>query len=300
MSYLGLKGGEGGYTQSALSRAADASTSGASYYVALTIALIYMRAIAAFSKEEREEEEEDQDSQENVSVEYEGDDKESRKSSVDRVAQADPLVIVQIGDKVLEERASLLEDRLRSEELSEEEVSSFRAAMNGETPSLNVSITTKNDVADLQFAATPVANLGWTVENSSIRVSQSEIVDEYARQQSSELKSIKTVMHDAMLGDGVTDSIYAAHGEHEHSVLVTPEAVFVFNKNGLVVDSVEIDEVKNKVESEADLVNGHTRYDQTREALKDFPGAEKASTNAAIPKTRRSRQNELTPQGPTL
>jgi len=299
MSYLGLKGSEGGYTQSSLSRVTDASASGASYFAALSIALIYMRIKSAFEEEEEKTEE---NSQETVSVEFEEEDKERRKSSVDSVAQTDPLVTVQIGDTVIEDRASLLEDRLRSEELSDEEISSFRSAMDGGTPSLNVSITTKNDVADLQFAATPAANLGWTVatETSSAHVSQAEIVDEYARQQSSGIESIKTVMHDAMLDDGITDSIYAHHGEQQHSVLVTPEAVFVFNKNGLVVDSVEIDEVKNTVEREADLVNGRTRSDQTREALKDFTGAEKASTTAAIPRIRRSRQNELTPQGPTL
>ncbi|MBE9062238.1 hypothetical protein [cf. Phormidesmis sp. LEGE 11477] len=340
MNYPGLQGA-GGYTQSSSSRTAEASASGASYYTALSIALIYMKIKAAFKETEAEEEEDSQavdveveDQPENFKEanEYsegfntdeqpliEGKaiqaiegasqdqlaamapptalppDRQSVKDKIDRIAQTNPVVTVKIGDTVLAEPSSSLLERL--EELGVEEQKAFAEAMQGENPTQRVSITIEEE--NINFLATPENNLGWTVPTTQadVEVAQSEIIEEVRRQNSKSHQKIKSAAQMQAVQDGIEEGTYPLHGESKYSVLVTSDAVFVFDqKSGLVQDSVEIGEVSNLAEKITDQINGLTRQEQTREALADYGGprhAKPARSSSAIPKVSR-RQNELTP-----
>lgn len=295
--------GAGGSTQSSMSRAADGGTSMATYVVALSIVRI-MGLLQRKPNEPEVDEDNSQSIEDNgYEVKFESEsalqlegkttqqiegrdqnllnpgpdstsDSISVREAINSIVQEDPKVSIQVGDESIEDRASLTTKRLES--LSPENQSSFAVAMEGGNPEKDVSITIEDrERGNIKFRANSEKNSGWIMQ-SNAKVPQSEIIEEVNRQNSQSYRSIKTVMTEA----NKEDKTYAVHGDTQYSILVTPDAVLIFDQNGLVRDSVEIDEISNTVTSSAEEINGRTALEQGKEAVADYGGSRNAQVVA--------------------
>ena len=314
--------GAGGTAQSSMSRAADGGTLATTYFIALSIGLAYMRIKSLFQEKSDEAEvggEDDSESNDGYEVKFESEstpqltgkttrriegkdqnllnpgpdsDAVSVKEAINSIVQEDPKVTIRVGDESIEDRASRITKRLES--LNPESQRSFAIAMEGGKPDHDVSITIEDrEKGNIEFLANSEKNSGWIMQ-SNARIPQSEIIEEVGRQNSQSHRSIKAIMTEA----NQEDETYAVHGDTQYSVLVTPDAVFIFDKNGLVRDSVEIDEISNTVTSSAEEINGRTALEQRREAVADYGGSRNAQVVTASGQIGRStgrKQRELTP-----
>lgn len=328
-------GSDGGTTQSSLSRASDQVAQDTSYLIALStlaIAIMYMR-ITKLLQEKIDELQADKDSSEppednshinGYEVEFESEatksingtdqdllppgpdstnDSAAVRDAVNSIVREDLVVKVKIGDTVIKERSSHILRRM--EALNFNDRKALAIAMEGGKPDQEVSITVEDDTGqNIEFKANSNENSGWTVpsKQSTTVVPQDEVIEESNRQNTSSNRSIKAVMNEAK----PEDDTFVVHG-NSYSVLVTPEAVLVFDKNGLVRESVEIDIVSKKVESAADAVNGMTPEQQRREAVADFGGTKNAKVVSSREEVRgpsaevrerpvkTKKQRELTP-----